>query len=65
MDCYPRRQTFDDFRAVPGTEDALSAAKAFAEGEGPPWLVLVGRFGSGKTHLAKAVKLRLMERLVT
>ena len=63
MACWPRRRTFDNFRAVPGTEDALSAAKAFAEGESAPWLVLVGRFGSGKTHLAKAVMLRLMERL--
>ena len=63
MACWPRQQTFDNFRLVKGAERALQAAAEFAESQGPPWLVLVGTFGAGKTHLVEAVKLRLYDRL--
>lgn len=65
MACYPRRKTFENFRPVQGTEEALAAAREFAEGTGPPWLVLSGTWGAGKTHLCYAAKLRLYERLLT
>ncbi|MBA2453009.1 MAG: ATP-binding protein [Chloroflexia bacterium] len=47
--------TFDDFDAnIKGTSDAYELAHRF--GQNPNgWLVLVGPFGCGKTHLASAV----------
>ena len=64
-DCLPPSDwVFSTFRKIKGTEQALKAAQEFAEGDGLPWLVLMGRFGCGKTHLARAVARRLRERMV-
>lgn len=38
---------------VGGLGDALAASGQWAEGAGPPWLVLVGPPGVGKSHLAE------------
>lgn len=54
--CETIRQTFDNFRSIPGTEKALKAAKALASGEAKfIWLLLYGRPGNGKTHLCNAI----------
>ncbi len=45
-------ETFDS--SVPGTEDAYQTARAYAS-DPYNWLVLVGDYGCGKTHLAAAV----------
>jgi DNA replication protein DnaC len=50
-----RDQTFESFDAsVRGTEDAYEAALTFARHPND-WLVLVGDYGCGKTHLAAAI----------
>lgn len=50
-----RDQTFDSFDAgIRGTEEAFQAARAFAR-HPDRWLVLVGDYGCGKTHLAAAI----------
>jgi DNA replication protein DnaC len=50
-----RDQTFESFDAsVRGTRDALDAALAFSR-HPDGWLVLVGDYGCGKTHLAAAI----------
>ena len=59
----PSRYTFATFQEAAGVHVALKAARAFADGDGPPWLMILGGHGSGKTHLARAVHRRLMERL--
>lgn len=46
--------TFETFRCVKGTKIAFSAAQQFAQ-QPTGWLLLIGDFGSGKTHLAAAV----------
>ena len=49
-------QTFDNFRPVRGTEEALRHAKALACGEAKfIWLLMYGRPGNGKTHLCNAI----------
>ena len=45
---------FDNFRALPGTEQGLSVAAAMGRGEGE-WLTLTGPPGTGKTHLGVAI----------
>ncbi len=56
-------QSFDTFVSVPGSEAALAACKAFAESETKCNLLLVyGRTGCGKSHLATAVALRFAQR---
>jgi DNA replication protein DnaC len=50
-----RDQTFESFdAAVAGTRAAYDAALAFAH-HPDGWLVLVGEYGCGKTHLAAAI----------
>ena len=63
LKCQKPRKTFDDFNVVRGAERALEAAKDLADGSGPPWLVLSGTFGAGKTHLALAVHGGWIQRL--
>ena len=48
--------TFDRFNANwPGTREAFDVARRYADEQDPPWLVLSGPCGSGKTHLAAAI----------
>ena len=50
-----REQTFETFKRVAGTEDALKAAQSLAAGGGGfVWLLLYGQPGNGKTHLCNA-----------
>ena len=50
-----RDYTFDTFdSAVRGTRDAFEAASSYAA-HPDGWLVLVGQYGCGKTHLAAAI----------
>lgn len=59
------RQTFENFRPVPGTEKALKAARALAQGEAKfIWLLIYGQPGNGKTHLCNAIVKELRERNV-
>jgi len=54
--------TFENFTRVQGAAAAYNAAVAFAR-KPQGWLVLVGSYGSGKTHLAAAVNNYLEARL--
>ncbi len=57
------QQTFENFKKLPGTAQALEAAKAFAGGTSDfIWLLIYGGYGNGKTHLANAVALVLNQR---
>jgi DNA replication protein DnaC len=48
-------KTFETFDAgVPGTQRAFARARAFAE-HPAKWLILMGNYGCGKTHLAAAI----------
>jgi len=48
-------RTFESFdKSVDGVEAAFATARAFAD-EPDGWLVMTGRVGSGKTHLAVAI----------
>ena len=48
-------RSFESFdTSVQGVEDAFAITKAFAD-EPDGWLVMTGRVGSGKTHLAVAI----------
>jgi DNA replication protein DnaC len=50
-----REKTFDTFDSrVRGTSEAFNAAVAFAQ-DPDGWLVLMGGYGCGKTHLAAAI----------
>lgn len=53
-------ETFDTFRLEPGTKKALAAAHRFAGGE-LGWLMIYGGCGNGKTHLAHAAGLALID----
>ena len=54
--------TFENFdRSIPGVEDGYAAARAFAQ-DPDGWLLLRGPIGSGKTHLAVATALEMIER---
>ncbi|MFH1486695.1 MAG: ATP-binding protein [Chloroflexota bacterium] len=56
-------RTFRTFVRVHGSEEAIDAAKEFAESDGPPHLlVLVGQVGSGKSHLLEAMARRRVKR---
>lgn len=50
----PEQPTLANF-IVAGNVDALSILKQVALGEGPQFLYLWGEFGSGKTHLLRAI----------
>jgi DNA replication protein DnaC len=49
-----RRCTFENFEERPGAGEMFEAAQAWAQNP-QGWLVLLGSYGSGKTHLAAAV----------
>jgi DNA replication protein DnaC len=49
-----RRCTFETFHPLPEVAAALAAAQEFAAGLAG-WLILCGRFGCGKTHLAASI----------
>jgi len=44
-------------------EEPRQLARGYCEDGAPPWLVLVGPAGNGKTHLAKAIGITFLERL--
>lgn len=54
--------TFENFRPVEGAGPSLRAALAWAQ-DPQGWLVLCGRYGSGKSHLAAAANNLLEARL--
>ena len=57
-----RAATLDNFKPNPAYPDLLKARSAvqdWIDGEGPPILLLAGRRGVGKTHLAEAANLTL------
>ncbi|MBN1485827.1 MAG: ATP-binding protein [Chloroflexia bacterium] len=47
-------QTFENFEIVPGSQEAYELSLTFAENP-QGWLLLMGNYGSGKTHLAAAI----------
>jgi DNA replication protein DnaC len=47
--------TFENFKALAGTESAVKAMKKFTETQQPPLILLFGGVGSGKTFLLEAV----------
>lgn len=54
--------SFDEFDPeIPGVADAYDAALEFAQEPGHRWLLLSGRCGTGKTHLAVAIAKYAME----
>lgn len=55
-------RTFDNFVGRTGSEHAVAAAVEWAEGQGPHVLVLMGAFGTGKTHIMEAAARRLIDR---
>jgi DNA replication protein DnaC len=56
-------QTFDTFKPVPGTENALKYARALARGESEfIWLLIYGGVGNGKTHLCNAIATEALSR---
>lgn len=61
LEGFQRPLSFDDFDAVPGTEEAFAAARAYARNP-DGWLYLRGGVGVGKTHLAVAAALEIRER---
>lgn len=55
--------TFESFKPVKGTEKALAAFKALAEGRtNKPLLLCYGGVGNGKTHLCEAAAIALYKR---
>ena len=58
-----RRQTFETFQEIPGTEKALKAARSLAYGEAKfIWLLIYGQAGNGKTHLCNAIVKEVRDR---
>lgn len=58
----PKLQTFDEFELVEGARKAFEAAKQFSEGKGEFCsLLIIGGFGSGKTHLCQATALKMAQ----
>jgi DNA replication protein DnaC len=49
------QRTVGNFKARTGTEPMVKAAKRFIDREGPRMLVLVGRTGTGKSHLLESI----------
>ena len=57
------RYTFDTFRTPDGlTRTIKAAALKYTEETGGKWFVIVGRPGSGKTHICTAIVGKLIER---
>lgn len=54
-------KTLDNFRHRPGTEEMFAAVEDFLRREGPPILVLVGTYGTGKSHLLEAIGRQVLE----
>jgi len=54
--------TFKSFKRVAGTDEVYKAFKDLAEGQGPPFLLVYGGVGNGKSHLVDAAAIRLAER---
>jgi len=54
--------TFENFKRVPGTGDALKAFKALAAGTAKPMLLVYGGVGNGKTFLCEALSIELFKR---
>lgn len=59
---FQRAKTFETFALVPGSRDAFSRARDFAE-HPQGWLALRGKPGSGKTHLGLAIANHALEQL--
>lgn len=58
------RETFATFdQHVPGTREAYAACARYSEYWEPPWLILSGPCGCGKTHLAAAIAHAALDRL--
>lgn len=57
--------TWDNYDLRDGIAGMLEGAKAFALGDGPPFLVLVADTGMGKTHLLSAIGRQCLERGLT
>jgi len=56
--------TFKNFKRVAGTTDVYKAFYDLAEGKAPPFLLVYGGVGNGKSHLVDAAALRLAERQI-
>ncbi len=52
-----------DLSINPAMEHPLLVAREYCEDGAPPWLVLIGGTGNGKTHLAKAIAMTFLERM--
>jgi len=48
-------RTFDSFKPRTGTEEAVVAAREFIDMEGSAIMVLVGGYGTGKSHIVEAI----------
>lgn len=63
-DCLDTTDTFESFEVVQGSHKAVALAKEYATGKlSTPWLILMGSYGSGKTHLAHAIAYEHKRRL--
>jgi len=51
---HAQAKTFEDFDVLDGNRKAFQAAQSFADGPAG-WLVLIGGYGCGKTHLLLAI----------
>ena len=51
---HAQAKTFEDFDVLDGNRKAFLAAQSFADGP-DGWLVLIGGYGCGKTHLLLAI----------
>lgn len=54
--------TFETFKKWPGSEEALQAFKDLAEGKAPPFLLVYGGVGNGKSRMVNATAIRLAQR---
>lgn len=54
--------TFATFKRWPGSESALQSFRDLAEGKAPPFLLVYGGVGNGKSRMVDATAIRLAER---
>ena len=54
--------TFDNYKVLPGTQEALEAFKGMAEEGCLPLLLCYGGVGNGKTHLCEALSMALYKK---